>query len=166
MTQHTKPTPEEEEAKQDKEMTQRAAKIARETLTGDVRDIILNDMKDRKNTLPWNLRGEAEQAVLIDQVNRMSVSIVERVVEIVAAGGRRTIRAQINKITIKDGIKAEIELSKSDEQRHELFDSQGAMVLIVIADAEAFEAERVPVIINKPQSEMFEDGGDAKKDAA
>lgn len=162
MTQSAAQKKEEEEEKQEQEMTQRAARIARETLTGDVRDIILNDMKDRKNTLPWNLRGEAEQAAVIDQVNRMSLSIVQRVVEIVAAGGRRTIRAQLNKITIKDGIKAEIELSKSDEQRHELCDSQGSMVLIVMADAEAFEGERAAVRITPSQGDLVDNAENNK----
>lgn len=144
------------------DMDARAMKIARATLTGDVRDIILNDMKERKTSLPWNLRTEDQQAELIAQVTSMSLSIVERVVEIVAAGGRRTIRANLTKITIKDGIKAEIELSKQDEQRHELFDSQGSMVMIVIADAEIYEGDRKPVTIEGPQKEMFDEDGDKK----
>ena len=142
----------------ERELDAQALKIARETLTGDIRDIMLNDMKERKAGLPWNLRSEAQQAEIIDQVTRMSESIVARCVAIVAAGGRKNIYAKLNKITIKDGIKAEIELPKTDEQRHTLFDSQGAMVMIVIADPEPFTAERAPVPITPPpkdQSEMF-----------
>lgn len=150
----------------DCELDARALKLARETLTGDIRDTILNDMRDRKTGgLPWTLRGEADQADIIDRVTRLSESIVARAVGIIAAGGRKTIHAKLNKITIKDGIKAEIELNKTDEQCHTLFDSQGAMVMIVIADPEPFTAERAPVPITKPpepQQEMpFDKNGDA-----
>lgn len=140
----------------DDELDERAMRLARETLTGDIRDIILNDMKDRKSTLPWNLRSEAEQTEIIDHVARLSAGIVERVVKIVAAGGRRTIHASLKKVTVTDAIKAEIELSKADQQRHELIDATGASVLIVVADAEAFTGERDPVAINKEQGELID----------
>lgn len=134
----------------------RALKIARETLTGDIRDIMLNDMKDRKTSLPWNLRNEAAQQELIDQVTRMAESIVTRTVKIVAAGGRRTIQAHLKKITVTDSIKAEIELSKMDQQRHDLIDATGASVLIVVADAEIYEGERAPVTAKPDQKPMFD----------
>lgn len=134
----------------------RALKIARETLTGDIRDIMLNDMKDRKTSLPWNLRNEAAQQELIDQVTRMAESIVTRTVKIVAAGGRRTIQAHLKKITVTDSIKVEIELSKMDQQRHDLIDATGASVLIVVADAEIYEGERAPVTAKPDQKPMFD----------
>jgi hypothetical protein len=137
----------------------RMQRLARETLTGDVRDIILNDMKDRANALPWNLSGEKEQQEVIEHARRIAEHLVHRVVEIVAAGGRQVIQAQLEKITIKDGITATLELSQHNEQRHRLYDAQGSTVMIIVAEKEPFEGERAPVAINRPQKEMF-DGGD------
>lgn len=133
-----------------------ALKIARETLTGDIRDIILNDLKDRKTSLPWNLRGQEAQQQTIDQVTRFAEGVVERCVKIVAAGGRKCIRASLTKVTVKDEIKAELELLKSDEQRHQLMDSVGASVLVVIADTEIYQGEREPVLATKDQKAMFD----------
>ena len=144
------------EPKEPNELDEAALKIARETLTGDIRDIILNDMKERKTSLPWNMRPEAAQQDAIDQVTRMAQSVVERCVKIVAAGGRRVIHAHLAKVTVKDGIKAELELSKSDEQRHQLMDSVGASVLVVITDAEIYEGERAPVFAAKDQKSILD----------
>lgn len=139
------------------DLDERALKIARETLTGDIRDLILTDMKDRKTSLPWNLRNQEAQQEAIDQVNRLALGIVERVVKIVAAGGRRTITAHLKKVTVSDGIKAELELSKMDAQRHELIDATGSAVMIVVADASLFEGEREPVTASPDQKPIFDE---------
>lgn len=145
-----------DEKTQDEVLDERSLKIARETLTGDVRDMILMDMKDRKTSLPWNLRGEEAQKETIEQVTRFAEGLVERIVRVVAAGGRKVIQARLNKVTIKDEIKAELELSKMDEQRHQLMDSTGAAVMVVIADAEIFQGQRAPVVAAKDQKPMFD----------
>lgn len=153
---HTEPTP-------DEILDGAAMKIARETLTGDIRDVILTDLKDRKTSLPWNLRGEQAQTDIIEQVTRFAEGLVERAVKIVAAGGRKAIRAHLAKVTIKDEIKAELELPKTDEQRHQLMDSVGASVMVVIADSEIYRGEREPVIATKDQKAMFDpDTGEIK----
>lgn len=133
-----------------------ALKIARETLTGDIRDVILNDLKERKSNLPWNMRKEAEQEDMISQVTSLAESIVTRTVHIVAAGGRKTISAHLKKCSIQDDIQATLELSKSDESRHQLIDATGTHVLIVVADPEAFQGERKAVFASKDQGDMID----------
>lgn len=140
----------------EQKLDERAMTIARDTLTGDIRDIILTDMKDRKTSLPWNLRGEEAQQQIIDQVTRFAEGIVTRAVQIVASGGRKVIRAQLTKVTVKDGIKAELELLKSDEQRHQLMDSVGTSVMVVIADPEIYQGDREPVTPTRDQPEIFD----------
>jgi hypothetical protein len=71
-----------------------------------------------------------------------------------AANGRRTIPATLESITVKDGIKAALTMSKFEERRHELIDCQGARVLIVVADPEEYEGERKPAPITPDQPEM------------
>lgn len=131
-------------------------KVARETLTGDIRDVILNDMKERKTSLPWSMRTEAEQEAVIDQITRLAESIVERAVKIVAAGGRKTISATLKKVTVQDGIQAVLELSKTDQQRHELIDATGTPIMIVVADPAAFTGECEPVFPSPDQKPMFD----------
>ncbi len=149
----------EEEAKDESDLDERALRIARETLTGDIRDIMLNDMKEKKSNLPWNMRSEAAQTAIIDQVTRMAESIVTRVVGIVAAGGRRTIHATLAQLTVKEGIKGVIEVSQFDEQRHLLMDAVGSRVQIVVAEPESFTGERKPVPIIQDQKSLITDEG-------
>lgn len=133
-----------------------ALKIARETLTGDIRDLILTDLKDHKSPLPWNLRGEEAQREVIERVTNFADGLVSRIVRIVAAGGRNVVQATLAKMTVKDGIKAELELSQFDQQRHRLMDAVGASVMVVVADTEVYQGEREPVTPLKDQPEMFD----------
>lgn len=150
--------------KADAELDKRAMKIARATLTGDVRDLILKELKDTKNGKPWDTRGELDQMKTIAEVKHFAETIVERVVEIVAAGGRKVMRAKLGKITINDGVKADLEISAVDEERHKFFDAQGRYVSLIVADPADFTGERAPVAINKQQKEMALDGAGQGKE--
>lgn len=138
------------------ERDERALEVAQETLTGDVRDIILNDLKNLKTSRPWNERSQGEQEMMVTHVTFIAAHVVARVVEIVAAGGRKTIKAMLGQLTVKDGIKAVLEISKYDEQRHELMDIVGSPVLIVLADPAQYEGARAKVEIKKDQTSILD----------
>lgn len=125
--------------------------IARETMTGDLRDCLLDFMKHDKNPLPWNLQGENAQRDTIDKVEGAVKSAVEKVVHIIAADGRQTILAKLKKVTVGDDIKAEVTLGKSNPLRHALYDSQGMDVLIVVTSSDPYDGEKSPVHIEPDQ---------------
>lgn len=135
----------------------RALRLARTTLTGDIRTLILTEMKETKSNLPWNMRPEKEQQEMIDRVTAFAEFIVERAVNIVASAGRRTIPAMLTQISVKDGIKAMIEISQIAEQRHLLMDSVGSPVHIVIADPAEFTGERRPEHPTPDQTSILPD---------
>jgi hypothetical protein len=64
-------------------------------------------------------------------------------------------RATVAQVAVKDGIKAQLELSKSDPMRHHLIDAQGMDVLLVVADAEPFIGERAPVTVTPDQPDLL-----------
>lgn len=121
-----------------------AVEVAAETLTGDIRDFILDRLRHEQSKRPWHERSEADQRDTIAQVEAACSRVVRPAIEAIAAQGRRAIRAHLESVTIKDGVKAVISLSKADEQRHALYDAQGFNVLIVVADADEFTGEREP----------------------
>ena len=131
-----------------------AVDFAAETLIGDMRDFILDRLKHEQAKLPWHQRSEADQRDTVHQVEAHVQAMVKRAVELIAAQGRRSIRATLEQITIKDGIKATVSLSKFDEQRHSLVDAQGASILIVVADPEEFQGERAPAEITPDQGKL------------
>jgi hypothetical protein len=148
-----------QEMDEDAEVLAVAQDLATETLTGDVRDFILDRLRHEQDRLPWHERSEAEQRDTVYRVETAVHDIVRRAVEIIGAGGRRTISATLEQVTVKDGISGKIVLSKFDEQRHALMDATGSRILIVVADPEEFTGERSSVAIRPDQSELLEQSG-------
>lgn len=132
-----------------------AIDLATATLTGDVRDFILDRLRYEQDKRPWHLRSEADQRDTVHRVESAVQDIVRRAVELIAAQGNRTIKATIEQVTVKDGIKAVLTMSRSDEQRHNLIDSVGFTVLIVVADPAEYVGERAPVEIKLDQPELL-----------
>lgn len=137
---------------------EQAIEVAAETLTGDMRDFILDRLKHEGSKRPWHERSEGDQRDVVHQVEVACEEMVRKCVEIIAAQGLRTIKATLDKITIKDGIKGEVSCSKFDEARHLLCDAQGKTVLIVVADPAEFTGEREPVQIRPDQATLLGDG--------
>jgi hypothetical protein len=146
--------------KEEKPDTESAQKIARETMTGDLRDVLLNFLKHEKNPLPWNMQTEDQQSALIEKVTHSCQVAVERAVKTIAADGRKAIVCMLDKVTVKDGIQAVLKLSKEDEQRHSLIDSQGSTVLLVVADIEAYTGERKAALPEPNQNSLPMDDED------
>lgn len=117
-------------------------KVARETMTGDLRDCLLDFMKHEKNPLPWNMRTEDQQREVIEKVTKAVGVAVEKAVKIIASDARSVIEGTLDKIVVKDGIKAEISLSQHNSFRHSLIDAQGDVVMMVVANTAAYEGER------------------------
>lgn len=132
-----------------------AIDIAADTMTGDLRDFILDRLKHEQSKRPWHERNEADQRDTVHAVESAVRAAARQAVEIIAAGGLKTIKATIEQVTVKDGIKATLTMSKFDEHRHNLIDATGTTVLIVVADPEDFTGEREPVEITPDQPELM-----------
>lgn len=144
-----------------------SAGIARDTMTGDLRDCLLDFLKHEKNPLPWNMRTEDQQSEAIEKCTKAAQHAAEKAVSIIAADGRAVIKAKVDKVLFKDGIKAEVTMSKSDPLRHQLADAQGDVVLMVVADVNAYEGERKAARPAPDQPDMIgHNGGPALYDGA
>ena len=130
--------------------------LAADTLSGDLRDYFLEMLRHEKSGAPWNTRPEREQREVVDRVTSKVESIIRRAVELIAADGRKTIKAHVESVTVKEAIKATLLLPRSDEQRHELFDATGSDVLITVSDASAYIGERAPAPIVPDQADAFD----------
>jgi hypothetical protein len=134
--------------------------MARDTALGDLRDMLLDTMKHEHNPLPWHMRKESEQKATIERVTTAAAYAVDRLVEIIAAEGRRTMKGKLIKVVSSKGeIQTQVNFDRFDELRHDLFDAQGLSVLLAIADATSFTGTRGDVPINFDQGAMFRDDG-------
>ena len=128
--------------------------LAAKTLTGDLRDFLLDRLKFDHNPQPWSERSESAQRDVIAQTEAAVQRAVTIAVNLIAAGGRRVIRATLQQITIKDEIKAVLVLARTDEQRYSLIDATGMAVFLTVADPDEFTGERAPVEIKLDQAAM------------
>lgn len=128
--------------------------LAVSTLTGDIRDFLLTRIQHQQK--PYQQMSEEEQLGIIAACEGAADKLVREAVKAIAASGRKTITGQLEQVTVKDDFKAVIRLSKSDECRHELIDSCGQAVLIVVADADEFDGQREAPKVYPDQPDMVD----------
>jgi hypothetical protein len=128
--------------------------LAANTLVGDIRDWMLNRLRWEQDRRPWDQRSEADQKLTVQTVEEAVRDMVDKAVQVMAAAGQPTITGTLESVMIKDGIKATVVLNKHNAERMKLYDAQGGVVLIVIADAEAFHGEKAPVKIVRDQKDI------------
>lgn len=129
-----------------------AEELAAATLTGDVRDTVLGWIRNMQK--PWQKMSESEQQAVVSSVTANANHLVREAVKIVAGEGRKAMIGTLESVTIKDGIKATLKLSKTAPERHDLIDCQGAQVMLVVAEVEPFQGERAPAEIDPDQADL------------
>ena len=67
------------------------------------------------------------------------------------------------KVLVKDNIQVQINFSKEDEQRHNLFDAAGMTVSVVLADAAPYTGERAPAEPEPSQGSLLDKAEKLKK---
>ena len=141
-----------------------AVQIASETMKGDLRDMLLDRIKALPK--PWQQMNESEQRDLAYGVESAVTSAIIKAVQIIAADKRPVIMASLEKVVIKDGIDAQIHLSKNDPQRHELADAVGATLMIAVAHAADYMGEKEPAKTEPDEPTIFDKTGNGQDAAA
>lgn len=139
----------------EKDLDRRNIIVSMNTLSGDLRDFVLERLKWDKSPLPWDVQSEAAQKDIIERVTDYSTRFVEKAVTMIAASGRPVMVGTLKKAQAKDTIQTQIDFVKSDPLRHELFDSVGQSVLVVVSNSDPFIGSRGDVKINPDQSKMY-----------
>lgn len=132
-----------------------------ETLVGDLRDLILQEMRDAKNALPWTVRSEKEQREMIERAGRFAAQLVQRTVAVVAADGRPHVPVSIEKYEVGKALK--VTVTAVDTIDNILTMSEGGKAAyIVFTNADAYEGEREAVKPTPDQASLIEDDDDDK----
>jgi hypothetical protein len=134
---------------------QQTITVATNNLVGNLRDLVLNTLRHEQDRRPWDQRSEGDQRETIHKVESALQDGVRQAVELISASGLPTIKATLESVTVKDGLKLVLSMGKFNEQRHSIMDAQGGAVLLVVADADQFMgSEPVPV---KPDQRDIEE---------
>jgi len=125
--------------------------IAEKTMLGDLRDVVLDIFKHEENIKPWQELTESEQRELAERVENRVRDSIKQAVGYIASNGYSTIQAELEKVTIKDQYQCVINVSKHIDERHQLADAAGGMILITVANDEAFlGAEEAEIDLDQP----------------
>lgn len=154
LTEQQKTEQADADAKKPKSETDIAVDLAAQTLTGDIRDFLLDRVKALGK--PWVAMTEDEQSDQIHAAKEAAERIVRKACEIIASGGKKAMIGTLESVTVKDGVKAVVKLSKTDEQRHNLIDAQGHAVSVIFADAQPFTGERAPAEPTPSQGSLLD----------
>jgi len=120
-----------------------AATISEKFLLGDLIKACLAEI--RQMPFAWGVLPEKDQQKIIDRLQAKISEAVRQTVQIIAADARPALHAEVESVTFKDGIKAIMQISKSCADRHELADSTGQSVLIVLPQMDKYLGGDMPV---------------------
>lgn len=120
--------------------------IAREFLMGELMNAATRQL--RSIDKPWLRLPEHEQKRVLRDVQKDVETAVTAAVELIASDDRTRFRAHVESVTFKDGVKAVLQMGNTAAS-HELADTAGASVLVVIEDPHRY----IVVGANAPKAE-------------
>lgn len=112
--------------------------LAREFLLGEVMAAAMKQL--RALDKPWLRLPEQKQKDVIDEVRDHVATAIRYAVEIIATDDRTRFTAAVESVTFKDGVKAVLTMANT-QASHELADTAGGRVYIVIEDPNRYTAD-------------------------
>lgn len=103
-----------------------------ETVGKDLLQALVQEIKLMPDT--WPKIPKKKQDDVIDRLRDRIEYNVRMAVHLIAAEGRTVVSGDLDQITIKDGVKAIVKFSSSAQNLHELYESSGKAVLVVVAN--------------------------------
>lgn len=130
-----------------------AARLAERTLSGDLRDQVLSLV--RRQRQPWSMLSEEQQTRVVEEIDEFVWPIVTQAVGIIAGRDFASITARVRDCKAGEkGIEAKLALASHDPNRHELMDSVGSTILIVLADPAIYRGARGLAAIDRDEPEL------------
>lgn len=105
-----------------------------------LRDAVLEEVKAARNV--WEKMSEFDQEALIIRVDQRMRWLIEKVVGMLIGHDFPVVKAKLEQLTAKDGLKATVMISSSDKARYDVLDAVGSTIYMVIGDVREFEKER------------------------
>ncbi len=112
-----------------------AQDLAREYLMGELMSAATRQLRALEK--PWLRLPEGDQKRVLREVQDTIAEAVKKAVNVIASNDRTHFRAGVESVTFKDGVKAVLTMGNT-EASHELADTAGGSVLVVIEDPSRF----------------------------
>lgn len=117
--------------------------IDRETMVGDMVQCVLDELKVLPK--PWQAMPEQQQKDTLHRIQDRCESVIEQVVDMIAAEGFVTLEAALEQTVIKDGIKMVLTSSIVGDEFFKFMEASPKRVKVVAADSKRFvSAKGIP----------------------
>lgn len=126
--------------------------LTAETLGRDILQAMLDEIKLH---VSWNGMPAAAQDQLIERLRKRTRTLIEEGLNVLFRGHYPAIPAELDSITIKNGITAKITIAKGQKDWHELADAQGTQILLIVADPEQYAARMDEIKAVADQGDLF-----------
>lgn len=137
--------------------------FAREELGGKLLALCVKQLESFK--VPWNMTAEKNQEIALAKMREVIGKAVNDAVLIIASDRRPTLRAKVDSVTFKDGVKAVLTLGGSTDGRHDLADAAGGTVLLCLIPGEyATGTEKVAASSDQRGLDLQEPAGNETAD--
>lgn len=134
--------------------------LAKQTLTGDIATFLIDRLRRFPKT--YQEMSEKEQEEQIAAAKNAAKELVSKAVNIVASGGRKTVAAELGKITVDKNIKAIVEVNS--QYAEELIAAQGKPILLVTNSDAEFTGGGEDLKADPDQREMFHNSNSEYQD--
>ncbi|XLV70937.1 hypothetical protein ACKZDW_02230 (plasmid) [Ralstonia syzygii subsp. celebesensis] len=121
-----------------------------QTLGKDLLSALVLELKMLPDT--WPKLSQKKQDDIIERLRSRVDASVKMAVHLIAANGRTVVQGDLDKITIKDGAQALIKIGKSATALHDLAESQGKAVLLVLSGDESAYTSGMDEVQGNPTS--------------
>ena len=123
-----------------------------ECLHGEIRDAILDEIKCAPDV--WQKLPQAGQEQVIERVDRRVMGVLSMACDVLIGHEVPVARGHLEQVTVKDGIKAVVTLSRTSPDRYAIIDAVGAEVRVAVADPRVFTGTPGTVTSDPDQREI------------
>ena len=129
-----------------------AVELGIETLRGDIRDRILDNICRQMPC--WTKMSEHEQRVMISRCEEVAGKTVREAIKVVAHQGFDHLVVSTGKWTVKDGLKLEVGASGSVDDITKLAEHGAKPAVLVLAEPSVFFGQRADAVADKDQPDL------------
>lgn len=129
-----------------------AVELGIETLRGDIRDRILDNICRQMPC--WTKMSEQEQKRFIGRAETIAYETVREAAQIIAHQGFAHLIVSTGKWTVKDGIKLEVGASSSVDDITKLAEHGAKPAVLVLAEPSVFFGQRADAVADKDQPDL------------
>lgn len=130
-----------------------AVSLTAEALGHDLLQALLDEVKLH---IGWQSLSSAQQHEIIERLRKRTRHLITEGLNVLFRGAYPAVGAQLDSITIKNGISVKATIPKGSRAWHELADAQGQQILLVVADPELYAARMDEIKAAADQGDLFD----------